>query len=85
MGHTDGFIANLITSLLVTSGATLGIPMSTTHVSSFAIIGVGSKKGTDKINWKTVREMMVAWVVTLPLSGLFSIFSYGIITKVIGV
>ena len=38
IGHADGFIANLITSLLITSGAYLGAPMSTTHVSSFAII-----------------------------------------------
>lgn len=79
MGHTDGFIANLITSVLVTTGASLGIPMSTTHVSSFAIIGTASKKGISNINWGTVKHMLLSWGVTLPLSGFFAILSYGII------
>ena len=85
MGHTDGFIANFITSILVTSGASFGIPMSTTHVSSFAIIGIGSKKGVDMVNWKTVREMVLSWIVTIPLSGLFAILSYSLLIKTIGV
>lgn len=83
MGHTDGFIANLVTSLLVTSGAYLGAPMSTTHVSSFAIIGIGSGKGLQSINWKTVKGMLLAWVVTIPVSGMLSIVSYSAVTSII--
>lgn len=83
MGHTDGFIANLVTSLLVTSGAYLGAPMSTTHVSSFAIIGIGSGKGLRSINWKTVKGMLLAWVVTIPVSGFLSIVSYSAVTFII--
>ncbi|MDP6155158.1 MAG: anion permease [Candidatus Thermoplasmatota archaeon] len=82
IGHRDGFIANLITSVLVTSGASLGMPMSTTHVSSFAIIGIGTKKSAKKVNWKTVKHMALAWFVTLPLSGLFSIISYNVLLVV---
>jgi len=83
IGHTDGFIANLVTSLLVTSGAYMGAPMSTTHVSSFAIIGIGSKKGASSLNWSTLRSMFLAWVVTLPVSGFFSVLSYQVVTLAI--
>jgi len=41
MSHREGFIANLVTALLITAGATLGLPMSTTHVASGGIAGVG--------------------------------------------
>jgi len=83
IGHTDGFIANLITSLLVTSGAYIGLPMSTTHVSSFAIIGIGSKNGKKNINWKTVKEMALSWLVTLPISGMLSIATYLMLFNVV--
>ena len=42
MDHREGFLANLVTSGLVTAGATLGLPMSTTHVSAGGIIGAGA-------------------------------------------
>ena len=79
INHTDGFIANLITSVLVSGGASLGVPMSTTHVSSFAIVGVGSNKGLSNINWKTVKHMLFSWVITIPVSGAFAIISYNVI------
>ncbi len=70
MDHREGFGANLVTSLLVGAGAVGGLPMSTTHVSSTAIIGAGAERGVGALNWKTVRNMAVAWVVTLPASAL---------------
>ncbi len=65
MDHREGFVANLVTATLVGSGAMLGWPMSTTQVAAGAIIGIGSTGG-EKVNRKTVRSMLVAWVVTLP-------------------
>lgn len=63
MGHGEGFQANAITSLLVGAGATLGWPMSTTHVSTGAIVGTA---GTDfrRLNKKTIRDFVLAWTVT---------------------
>jgi len=65
MDHREGFVANLVTATLVGSGAMLGWPMSTTQVAAGAIVGIGST-GDGKVNRKTVRSMLVAWVVTLP-------------------
>ena len=67
MDHRQGFVANLVTAALVGPGAALGLPMSTTHVSSGAIIGVGIPERAG-INWKTVKHMGLAWVVTIPVA-----------------
>jgi len=66
MDHVEGFSANLTTSSLVIVSATMGLPVSTTHVSSSAIIGIGLFKGAASVHWKTVRDMVLAWIVTLP-------------------
>jgi PiT family inorganic phosphate transporter len=75
MDHWEGFLANAITAALVTPGAALGLPMSTTHVASGSIMGIGlqNRAGT---NWRTVGEMLLAWVVTLPVAGLLGSLSY---------
>jgi PiT family inorganic phosphate transporter len=73
--HQDGFLANLITALLVGPGAALGLPMSTTHVASGAIIGVGLNQH-GRVNWTMVRNMALAWVVTLPAAALLGIVGY---------
>jgi PiT family inorganic phosphate transporter len=75
MDHWEGFLANAITAALVTPGAALGLPMSTTHVSSGSIMGIGLQN-RSATNWRTVREMLLAWVVTLPLAGLLGVLFY---------
>jgi len=83
MNHREGFVANLVTSLLVGPGAFLGLPMSTTHVSAGAIIGLGNQKG-GAVDWKRVREMALAWVVTLPAGALFGVLAYGLLRGIFG-
>ena len=68
MDHVEGLAANLTTSVLVSATAMAGLPVSTTHVSGSAIIAVGARKGATAIRWATVREMVLAWVVTVPVS-----------------
>lgn len=70
MDHVEGLSANLTTSALVLVSATLGLPVSTTHVSSSAIIGIGLFKGISAVWWSTVRDMALAWVVTLPAAAM---------------
>lgn len=75
MDHWEGFLANAVTAALVMPGAALGLPMSTTHVSTGSILGIGLQNRTQ-VNWRTVREMLLAWVVTLPVAGLLGILVY---------
>ncbi len=76
MDHIEGLSANLTTSSLVMVSASLGLPVSTTHVSSSAIVGIGLLKGLKAIRWSTVRDMVLAWIVTLPASGLLACLAY---------
>lgn len=83
MNHAEGLSANLTTSSLVLLAGSLGLPLSTTHVSSSAIIGIGLLKGWNSVRWTTVRDMALAWVVTLPASALLACFAYLIFIRVL--
>lgn len=77
----DGFAANLVTSLLVAFASRLALPVSTTHVSTGAIAGAGLSEGGGTLRWKTLREMALAWIVTLPASAAFAWGSYAVMSR----
>jgi inorganic phosphate transporter, PiT family len=81
MDPREGALANVTTSTLLTLGANLGWPMSTTHVSTGAITGVA---GTDRsrLTGKTLRDFVLAWLVTPPTTGLIAAGSYFVISRV---
>lgn len=74
IAHDDGFAANLVTSALVGLASFYALPVSTTHVSTGAIIGVGVRKAD--VRWRMVRDMVAAWVVTLPIAGIIAGLAY---------
>ncbi len=61
----QGLTANLVTSGLVLVASHLGMPASTTHVSCGSIFGVGLVN--RRMRWKTVSQIAVTWLTTLPL------------------
>jgi len=81
MDHAEGLSANLTTSSLVLVSAVMGLPVSTTHVSSSAIIGIGVFKDLRSVRWSTVRDMVLAWVVTLPVAALLGALAYFTLSK----
>ena len=83
MDHVEGLSANLTTSSLVLVSATMGLPVSTTHVSSSAIIGIGVLKGLRAVRWTTVRDMVLAWIVTLPAAGILAALAYVILSRLL--
>jgi PiT family inorganic phosphate transporter len=66
MNPGQGFTANAITSALVIGASALGLPVSTTHVSCGALFGIGTV--TRQAHWHTIRHILLAWVITLPLA-----------------
>ena len=76
MNHEEGFAANLATALLVVVASRMGLPVSTTHVSSGAILGVGLGQSRRGVNWKIFNEMLLAWFVTLPVAALVAMACY---------
>jgi PiT family inorganic phosphate transporter len=82
MDHREGLAANLATAALVTLGAVQGLPMSTTHVSSGGIVGAGAQRRA--LRHRTLRDIALAWVVTLPGAALLGTMAYGMARAVRG-
>ena len=74
--HDDGLLANLATSALVSLASLWALPVSTTHVSSGANIGIGAESKESRLQWRTVREMLLAWVVTLPAAAVVAALAF---------
>jgi PiT family inorganic phosphate transporter len=70
MSPAEGLCANLVTTLLVGLASLAALPVSTTHVSSGSIVGIGLHRGVASVEWATVRDMLLAWVITLPVAAL---------------
>ena len=68
----QGFSADLASSLSLLVMTLTGIPVSTTHVKTSAIMGVGAVKRVSAINFGVVKDMMLTWVFTFPGCGLIS-------------
>lgn len=68
----QGFSADLSSALCLLVMTVLGIPVSTTHTKTSAIMGVGAVRRLSAINFGVVRDMMLTWVFTFPGCGLIS-------------
>jgi PiT family inorganic phosphate transporter len=72
-----GFAAETTAATVILAAAHLGMPVSTTHVISSAIMGVGSSKGRRGVHWGVARSILIAWVVTLPATALAGALAWG--------
>ncbi|AUP80232.1 inorganic phosphate transporter [Flavivirga eckloniae] len=79
MNSGQGFTANLITGLLVTTASIHGLPVSTTHVSVGSIFGIGTV--TKKADYKMIGKIMLSWLLTLPTAAIIS----ALIFKLLGI
>src|SRR5699024_7820725 len=68
----QGFCADLAGALCLLYSSLLGIPVSTTHTKTSAIMGVGAVKRLSAINYGVVKDMMLTWIFTFPGCGLIS-------------
>ena len=66
----QGFSADLAAAVCLLLASITGIPVSTTHTKTTAIMGVGAAKRVSSVNWGIVRDMAMAWVLTFPGCGL---------------
>jgi PiT family inorganic phosphate transporter len=64
----QGFCAATASSAILVMVTQQGVPVSSTHAINGAIIGVGATRGRNAVQWEVVREMMTAWVITIPLA-----------------
>jgi inorganic phosphate transporter, PiT family len=72
----QGFSAATAGSAVLAMVTSYGVPVSSTHVISGAIVGVGTTRGRNAVQWEVVREMMTAWIITIPLALVLSYVGY---------
>ncbi len=89
MGHKiiklkpiHGFAAETSAAGLILTASHFGIPLSTTHVISTAIMGVGSTLHAHAVKWKIVGNIVTAWILTIPACMLLSAAIYYVIYKI---
>jgi len=68
----NGFAAETTSAVVILAASQFGIPVSTTHNVSAAIMGVGAAKRPNAIKWVVVERMVWAWILTLPIAGAMS-------------
>ena len=66
----QGFSADLAGAACLMISSFSGLPVSTTHTKTTAIMGVGAARRMSSVNWGVVREMMLAWILTFPGCGI---------------
>lgn len=80
----DNGVAADVTSGLIILGATyMHLPVSTTHVISSSIMGVGASHRLKGVKWNTAKQIIVTWVITLPISATLSGLIYLLLDLVI--
>jgi PiT family inorganic phosphate transporter len=79
MEPDHGFLANLVTSFLVIFASKWGMPVSTTHVSCGSLFGIGAANGHAQ--WSVIRNILLAWVLTLPFAGISAGLIYALLAR----
>lgn len=72
----QGFCAETSGAVILASTAYLGFPVSTTHAIAGSIMGVGSTIRFSAVRWGVARRIVWAWILTMPMSALFSFITY---------
>ncbi|VTR93763.1 inorganic phosphate transporter : Probable low-affinity inorganic phosphate permease OS=Sorangium cellulosum (strain So ce56) GN=pit1 PE=4 SV=1: PHO4 [Gemmata massiliana] len=91
MGHRiiklrpiNGFAAETAASLVILGATWLKAPVSTTHVISSSIMGVGASKRVSAVRWGVAQNMLIAWVLTIPISAAVSALTYLVLHWLLG-
>ena len=76
----DGFCAELSASTSLFISTALGIPVSTTHTITGAIMGVGSLRRLSAVRWGVARRIVWAWILTIPCSAAISALTFSLVS-----
>jgi PiT family inorganic phosphate transporter len=72
----QGFCAETGGGVALTFITSFGIPVSTTHAITGAIMGVGATKGSQAVQWVTVHRIVMTWIITIPITAICSYAFY---------
>jgi inorganic phosphate transporter, PiT family len=78
-----GFAAETTAATIIIGASHFGMPVSTTHVISSAIIGVGSSDRFSAVRWGVAGNIVVAWVLTIPASGAVAWLAWEVLSRIL--
>ena len=82
---TGGFAAQTVASgVMVTTATVFAVPVSTTHITTTSIMGVGATRRLSAVRWGVAGNIVVAWIVTLPAAAAVAAVAFFITNAVIG-
>ena len=80
----QGFCAETGGAITLFAATSMGVPVSTTHTITGAIVGVGAARRVSAVRWGVAKEIVTAWVVTLPAAALISALTYWVAGRFMG-
>jgi PiT family inorganic phosphate transporter len=83
MQPVHGFAAETAAATVILTATHWGVPISTTHAISGSIMGVGSTRSLKAVNWGVVGQMVTAWVLTIPATGLLGFALESLLVRLI--
>ena len=78
----QGFCAETGGGLVLLFVTLFGVPVSSTHAISGCIMGVGATQGSSAVQWSVVRQIVTAWIVTIPLTATCAFFVFMVIQQI---
>ena len=84
LNQHQGFSASAGGSVMLFAASYLGIPVSTTHTITGCVIGAGAARRASAVRWGVARNVMVAWIITIPASALVAALFYWLISGKVG-
>ena len=79
-----GFAAETTAATIILGASQFGIPVSTTHVISTAIMGVGASDRFSAVRWGVAGDIVIAWILTLPASGAVAWIAWEVLRRILG-
>lgn len=76
----NGFASDLTSSMIIQGATAFGLPVSTTHVISSAVMGTGAAKNFRAVHWDVAQRIVSTWIITLPITALLSACVYWILS-----
>ncbi len=77
--NTRGFSVDFATATTIIISSMLGIPISSTHAATGAVIGVGLEQGLNGLNFRLLTKIFLTWILTVPTSAIFTVIIFHII------
>jgi PiT family inorganic phosphate transporter len=82
---TGGFAAQTVASgVMVTTATVFAVPVSTTHITTTSIMGVGATRRLSAVRWGVAGNIVVAWIVTLPAAGAVAAVAFFLTNAIVG-